>query len=84
MFDTTELGSQRISSLQRRYLNIAWENKLLLKLETDVLSQLKERAEGGAIQVFADNLQDLLMAAPAGAIVYWCRPWLFVMGLNWR
>jgi len=67
MFDTTELGSQRISSLQRRYLNIAWENKLLLKLETDVLSQLKERAEGGAIQVFADNLQDLLMAAPAGA-----------------
>jgi uncharacterized protein len=67
MFDTTELGSQRISSLQRRYLNIAWENKLLPKLETDVLSQLKERAEGGAIQVFADNLQDLLMAAPAGA-----------------
>jgi uncharacterized protein len=67
MFNTTELGSQRISSLQRRYLNIAWENKLLPKLETDVLSQLKERAEGGAIQVFADNLQDLLMAAPAGA-----------------
>jgi uncharacterized protein len=67
MFDTTELGSQRISPLQRRYLNIAWENKLLPKLETDVLSQLKERAEGGAIQVFADNLQDLLMAAPAGA-----------------
>jgi uncharacterized protein len=67
MFNTTELGSQRISSLQRRYLNIAWENKLLPKLETDVLSQLKERAEGGAIQVFTDNLQDLLMAAPAGA-----------------
>jgi uncharacterized protein len=67
MFDTTELGSQRISPLQRRYLNIAWENKLLPKLETDVLSQLKERAEGGAIQVFADNLEDLLMAAPAGA-----------------
>ncbi|MFT6406509.1 MAG: hypothetical protein ACJA2U_002889 [Marinomonas primoryensis] len=40
---------------------------MLPKLETDVLSQLKERAEGGAIQVFADNLQDLLMAAPAGA-----------------
>jgi uncharacterized protein len=67
MFDTTELGSQRISPLQRRYLNIAWENKLLPKLDTDVLSQLKARAEGGAIQVFADNLEDLLMAAPAGA-----------------
>ncbi|AWY02143.1 RNA-binding protein [Marinomonas primoryensis] len=67
LFDTAEPASQRITSLQRRYLNIAWEHKLLPKLETDVLSQLKERAEDGAIQVFADNLQDLLMAAPAGA-----------------
>ncbi|MDE8601585.1 Tex family protein [Marinomonas sp. RSW2] len=67
LFDTAEPASSRITSLQRRYLNIAWENKLLPKLETDVLSQLKERAEDSAIQVFADNLQDLLMAAPAGA-----------------
>jgi len=67
IFDTRASDSQRMTSLQRRYLNIAWENKLLPKLETDVLAQLKERAEDGAIQVFADNLQDLLMAAPAGA-----------------
>ncbi|QUX94475.1 RNA-binding transcriptional accessory protein [Marinomonas sp. CT5] len=59
--------SRRVTSVQRKYLNLAWENKLLPKLEADILSQLKERAEDGAIQVFADNLQDLLMAAPAGA-----------------
>ena len=67
ILDLAAPDSQRITSLQRRYLNIAWENKLLPKLETDVLAQLKERAEDGAIQVFAGNLNDLLMAAPAGA-----------------
>ena len=67
LLDTNVTSSQGVTSLQRKYLNIAWEKKLLPKLETDVLSQLKERAEEGAIQVFADNLQDLLMAAPAGA-----------------
>jgi protein Tex len=67
LFDSAAPESRRMTPLQWRYLNIAWENKLLPKLETDVLTQLKERAEEGAIQVFADNLQDLLMAAPAGA-----------------
>jgi len=67
LLDTNLPESYRVTSLQRKYLNLAWENKLLPKLETDVLSQLKDRAEEGAIQVFADNLQDLLMAAPAGA-----------------
>ncbi|MEP3351417.1 MAG: Tex-like N-terminal domain-containing protein, partial [Marinomonas sp.] len=59
--------SHNLSTVQWRYLNIIWEHKLLAKLESDVLAQLKERAEEGAIQVFANNLQDLLMAAPAGA-----------------
>ncbi|MEO9275039.1 Tex family protein [Marinomonas sp. 5E14-1] len=59
--------SYNFSVVQWRYLNIIWEHKLLAKLENDVLAQLKERAEEGAIQVFANNLQDLLMAAPAGA-----------------
>ncbi|UTW00155.1 RNA-binding transcriptional accessory protein [Marinomonas rhizomae] len=67
LLDASLPESHRVTPLQRKYLNHAWENKLLPKLETDVLSQLKERAEEGAIQVFADNLQDLLMAAPAGA-----------------
>ena len=67
LLDYQQTENQRPTSVQRRYLNIAWEKKLLSKLESDVLTQLKERAEEGAIQVFADNLQDLLMAAPAGA-----------------
>lgn len=44
-----------------------WKIKLLTHLETDLVGQLRERAEGQAIDVFAHNLKDLLLAAPAGA-----------------
>lgn len=44
-----------------------WRVKLLSHLQTDLLTQLRERAEQEAIQVFANNLKDLLLAAPAGA-----------------
>lgn len=44
----------------------AWKVKLHLHLENDLLSELRERAENEAINVFARNLKDLLMAAPAG------------------
>lgn len=43
-----------------------WRVKLLTHLETDLLSELREKAEDGAIKVFASNLKDLLLAAPAG------------------
>ncbi|HRG50565.1 MAG: RNA-binding transcriptional accessory protein [Cellvibrionales bacterium] len=43
-----------------------WRIKLLTHLETDLLGQLRERAEEEAIRVFASNLKDLLLAAPAG------------------
>jgi len=43
-----------------------WRVKLLTHLQTDLLGQLRERAEAEAIQVFANNLKDLLLAAPAG------------------
>ncbi|MCL4160492.1 UNVERIFIED_CONTAM: hypothetical protein GTU68_019667, partial [Idotea baltica] len=43
-----------------------WRVKLLTHLQTDLLGQLREKAEQGAIEVFANNLQDLLLAAPAG------------------
>ncbi|WP_116367228.1 Tex family protein [Parahaliea mediterranea] len=45
----------------------AWRVKLLTHLQTDLLGQLRERAEAEAIEVFAKNLKDLLLAAPAGA-----------------
>ncbi|MDP2714228.1 Tex family protein [Rheinheimera sp.] len=43
-----------------------WKVKLHLQLENDLLSELREKAEEEAIKVFARNLKDLLMAAPAG------------------
>ncbi|MEE2025424.1 Tex family protein [Alkalimonas mucilaginosa] len=43
-----------------------WKVKLYLHLENDLLSELRERAEAEAIKVFARNMKDLLMAAPAG------------------
>ena len=43
-----------------------WRVKIALHLETDLTSQLRERAEEEAIRVFGTNLKDLLLAAPAG------------------
>ncbi len=44
----------------------AWMVKISLHLELDLLGGLRERAEEEAIRVFARNLHDLLLAAPAG------------------
>lgn len=44
-----------------------WKIKIGLHMETELFSTLRERAEEEAIEVFAKNLNDLLMAAPAGA-----------------
>ena len=43
-----------------------WKVKLVSRLETELLVALRERADGEAIGVFAANLRDLLLAAPAG------------------
>ena len=44
----------------------AWNVKISLSLELDLMWALRERAEEEAIRVFARNLKDLLLAAPAG------------------
>ncbi len=43
-----------------------WRVKLLTHLETDLLGEIRDRSEEEAIKVFASNLKDLLLAAPAG------------------
>lgn len=43
-----------------------WKVKLHLHIETDLLAKLRDRSETAAIAVFATNLNDLLLAAPAG------------------
>ena len=60
--------------LIRKCIAWAWKVKLSLSLERDLFSRLREAAEAVAIKVFAENLRDLLLAAPAGPRV--------VMGLD--
>ncbi|HEV3427956.1 MAG TPA: Tex family protein [Paraburkholderia sp.] len=43
-----------------------WRVKVQPHLENELLTNLREQAEGEAIRVFARNLKDLLLAAPAG------------------
>ncbi|MDR6584556.1 RNA-binding transcriptional accessory protein [Herbaspirillum sp. BH-1] len=44
----------------------AWRVKVFMHLETELMTNLREKAELEAINVFARNLKDLLLAAPAG------------------
>jgi uncharacterized protein len=60
--------------LLRKCVAWTWKVKLSLSTERDLFARLREEAEKVAIKVFADNLRDLLLAAPAGPRV--------VMGLD--
>ncbi|BBX23098.1 RNA-binding transcriptional accessory protein [Mycolicibacter terrae] len=44
----------------------AWETRLAFSAAVDARMRLKQRAESDAVVVFAKNLKDLLLAAPAG------------------
>ncbi len=44
----------------------SWRVKLLPRFETELIGKLREDAQTEAIRVFAANLKDLLLAAPAG------------------
>ena len=58
----------------RKCVAWTWRVKLSLSTERDLLARVREAAEKVAIKVFADNLRDLLLAAPAAQRV--------VMGLD--
>jgi uncharacterized protein len=45
----------------------SWRTRLLVRLDLDLRGRLRQRAEDEATRVFATNLRDLLLAAPAGA-----------------
>ncbi|MFL5134319.1 MAG: Tex family protein [Microvirga sp.] len=45
----------------------AWRTKLRFSIELDMKMRLWQLAEDEAVKVFAGNLRDLLLAAPAGA-----------------
>src|SRR5699024_3190620 len=50
----------------RTACRLAWKAKLQLHLMLDLFAQAREKAEAEAINVFGDNLKDLMLAAPAG------------------
>ena len=52
----------------RDTVRLTWRAKIFLSLELEALSKLKENAHTDAITVFARNLKDLLLAAPAGRL----------------
>ncbi|RZI58336.1 MAG: RNA-binding transcriptional accessory protein [Rubrivivax sp.] len=67
-------GKRAGDELIRKTVAWTWKVKLSLSLERDLFGRLREEAEKIATKVFAENLRDLLLAAPAGKRV--------VMGLD--
>lgn len=65
---------RKADDLLRKCVAWTWRVKLSLSTERDLFARLREDAEKVAIKVFAENLRDLLLAAPAGPRV--------VMGLD--
>ncbi|MDP3616070.1 MAG: Tex-like N-terminal domain-containing protein, partial [Rubrivivax sp.] len=59
-------ANRKSDDLIRKTIAWTWKVKLSLSLERDLFSRLREDAEKTAIKVFAENLRDLLLAAPAG------------------
>ncbi|WP_087023328.1 Tex family protein [Thaumasiovibrio subtropicus] len=60
------LGNAPADTWRKQVVSWTWRVKISLHMETELMSALRDKAEDGAMQVFADNLKDLLMAAPAG------------------
>jgi uncharacterized protein len=70
-----DIIAQHFSIIQRQrpadtwlqsVVQATWRQKISGHLETELFNTLRESAESEAINVFAKNLNDLLMAAPAG------------------
>ncbi|WP_338804218.1 Tex family protein [Xenorhabdus griffiniae] len=60
------LNNAPADNWRKAVVSWTWRIKVLLHLETELMGTLRENAENEAINVFARNLNDLLMAAPAG------------------
>ena len=63
---TLRLTKQAGAAFLTKVVQLTWKAKLSISLSNELLTNLREQAETKAIKVFATNLHDLLMAAPAG------------------
>ncbi len=61
--DTTKPADAWLAETAR----LAWKIKLFTRIDVDLKLKLREAAELESIRVFASNLKDLLLSAPAGA-----------------
>ncbi|MQS07498.1 Tex family protein [Streptomyces alkaliphilus] len=64
-FDIVDRGRPGDTWL-RETVRWAWRTRILVHLGIDLRSRLRAAAEDAAVGVFAANLRDLLLAAPAG------------------
>ncbi|MBY8256697.1 RNA-binding transcriptional accessory protein [Vibrio fluvialis] len=60
------LSQAAADAWRKQVISWSWRIKVSMHMETELMNAMKERAEIDAIDVFATNLKDLLMAAPAG------------------
>jgi uncharacterized protein len=63
---TLRLTKQAAADFLTKTVQLTWKSKLGVSLSTELITSLREQAETQAIDVFSNNLSDLLMAAPAG------------------
>ena len=68
------ISTQPADAFIRDCVRWAWRVKLQSSLEADVMTRIKDAAQAQAVKVFASNVRDVLLAAPAGNAV--------VMGLD--
>ena len=61
------LNNKQLNPWLKETIEWTWKVKLVLKIDLDLMTQLREIAETEAIKVFANNLHHLLMSSPAGA-----------------
>jgi uncharacterized protein len=64
-FDVADLGRPGDRWLLDT-VRLAWRGRILVRLDIDLRTRLRQAAEEEAVRVFAANLRDLLLAAPAG------------------
>ena len=62
-------SKQPAAEFLTKTVQLTWKAKLNVSLTNELVTSLREQAETQAIDVFSNNLADLLMAAPAGAQV---------------
>ncbi|WP_394130838.1 Tex family protein [Shewanella maritima] len=61
------LTDSSVDKWLKQVVHTTWRVKISLHMENEFIKAMRDRAEKEAINVFARNLNDLLMAAPAGA-----------------